>query len=108
FPSATSRWVFEARPDLPTTVVMDEGGPPTLEGPESVRDVVLSAERAHAFLMGLLVGLGVLVLVCTTGLCDPHTDRRWLPVLLAVCTAGFLLLRGRSYMDRWQAITLAV
>jgi type VII secretion integral membrane protein EccD len=107
FPSATSRWVFEARPDLPTTVVVGGGGRPTLEGPASVQEVVLRAERARSFLTGLLVGLGVLVVVCLTGLCDPHTDRRWLPVLLAAVTAGFLLLRGRSYVDRWQAIILA-
>jgi type VII secretion integral membrane protein EccD len=54
------------------------------------------------------VGLGVLVVVCTTGLSDPHTGQRWLPLLLAGFTAGFLMLRGRSYIDRWQAITLAV
>jgi type VII secretion integral membrane protein EccD len=107
FPSATSRWVFEARPDLPTTVVEAEGEPPTLEGPSSVRDVVLQAERARSFLLGLLAGLGVLVVVCTTGLSDPHTGQRWLPVLLAAFTAGFLLLRGRSYVDRWQSILLA-
>jgi type VII secretion integral membrane protein EccD len=28
-------------------------------------------------------------------------------VLLAGFSAGFLMLRGRSYVDRWQAITLA-
>ncbi|MGH3561881.1 MAG: type VII secretion integral membrane protein EccD [Mycobacterium sp.] len=108
FPSATSSWVFEARPDLPTTVVTGEGGPPVLEGPESVREVVLRAERARSFLMGLLAGLGVLVVGCTAGLCDPHADRWWLPVLLAAFTAGFLVLRGRSFMDRWQAITVTV
>jgi type VII secretion integral membrane protein EccD len=107
FPSATSRWVFEARPDLPTTVVRSEGGPPTLEGPASVRDVLLQAERARSFLSGLLVGLGVLVVVCLSALCNPHTSERWLPLMLATFTAGFLLLRGRSYVDRWQAITLA-
>ena len=32
----------------------------------------------------------------------------WLPLLLAGFSAGFLMLRGRSYVDRWQAITLAV
>jgi len=52
FPSATSRWVFEARPDLPTTVVRSGGGPPVLEGPASVRDVLLQAERARSFLTG--------------------------------------------------------
>ncbi len=108
FPSATSRWVFEARPDLPTTVAVDGGGRPKLEGPASVQDVVLRAERARAFLTGLLVGLGVLVVVCLAGLSDPHTHDRWLPLLLAASTSGFLLLRGRSYVDRWQAITLAV
>lgn len=107
FPSATSRWVFEARPDLPTTVVRNDGGPPVLEGPASVRDVLTQAERARSFLSGLLIGLGVLMVVSLTALSDPHTGPRWLPVLLAGFSAGFLLLRGRSYVDRWQAITLA-
>lgn len=108
FPSATSRWVFEARPDLPTTVVLSDGGRPTLEGPSSVREVLGRSERARSFLSGLLVGMGVLVAVSLTGLCNPHTGERWLPVLLAAFTAGFLLLRGRSYVDRWQSITLAL
>lgn len=107
FPSATSRWVFEARPDLPTTVVRADGGAPVLEGPASVRDVVLQAERARSFLTGLLLGLGVLMVVSLTALSDPHTGQRWLPLLLAGFSAGFLMLRGRSYVDRWQAITLA-
>lgn len=107
FPSAMGRWVFEARPDLPTTVVVSDGGPPVLEGPASVRDVVLQAERARSFLSGLLAGLGVLMVVCLTSLCDPHTSERWLPLLLAGFVAGFLMLRGRSYVDRWQAIMLA-
>jgi type VII secretion integral membrane protein EccD len=107
FPSATSRWVFEARPDLPTTVVRSDGGAPVLEGPASVRDVLLQAERARSFLTGLLVGLGVLMVVSLTALSDPHTGQRWLPLLLASFSAGFLMLRGRSYVDRWQSITLA-
>ncbi|MGO9385221.1 MAG: type VII secretion integral membrane protein EccD [Mycobacterium sp.] len=106
FPSATSRWVFEARPDLPTTVARSDGGP-VLEGPASVRDVVLQAERARSFLSGLLLGLGVLTVVSLTALSDPHAGQRWLPLLLTAFTAGFLLLRGRSYVDRWQSITLA-
>ncbi|CQD15993.1 type VII secretion integral membrane protein EccD [Mycobacterium europaeum] len=108
FPSATSRWVFEARPDLPTTVVRSDGGAPVLEGPASVRDVLVQAERARSFLSGLLIGLGVLMIVSLTALSDPHTGQRWLPLLLAGFSAGFLMLRGRSYVDRWQAITLAV
>jgi type VII secretion integral membrane protein EccD len=109
FPSATSRWVFEARPDLPTTVVPStDGGRPTLEGPASIQEVVLRAERARSFLTGLLVGLGVLTIVSLVGLADPRAGQRWLPLLLAAFTAGFLMLRGRSYVDRLQAIILAV
>ena len=107
FPSATGRWVFEARPDLPPTVVRTDGGPLVLEGPASVRDVLLQAERARSFLSGGLVGLGVVMVVSLTALSDPDGGQRWLPILLAVCCAGFLVLRGRSYVDRWQAITLA-
>ncbi|MEO8814088.1 MAG: type VII secretion integral membrane protein EccD [Mycobacterium sp.] len=108
FPSATSRWVFEARPDLPTTVASSEGGPLVLEGPKSVREVVLRAERARSFLTGLLAGLGVLIAACMTGLADPNSDRWKLSLVLAGLTAGFLVLRGRSFRDRWQAITVTV
>lgn len=65
------------------------------------------AERARSFLSGLLIGLGVLMIVSLTALSDPRTGQRWLPLLLAGFCAGFLMLRGRSYVDRWQAITLA-
>jgi ESX secretion system protein EccD len=108
FPSATSRWVFEARPDLPTTVTHGDDGRPTLAGPESIQDVVLRAERARSFLTGLLVGFGVLTIFSLVGVSDPRTANRWLPLLLVASTAGFLMLRGRSYVDRWQAIILAV
>jgi type VII secretion integral membrane protein EccD len=85
FPSATSRWVFEARPDLPTTVVHPVGGGrPTLEGPASIQDVVLRAERARSFLTGLLIGLGVLTVVSLAGVSDPRTQDRWWPLLLVV------------------------
>ena len=57
---------------------------------------------------GLLIGLGVLTIVSLAGVSDPRTANRWLPLLLVAITAGFLMLRGRSYVDRWQAIILAV
>ncbi len=106
FPSANARWVFEARPELPT-VVRSETGKPVLEGPASVSDVVLRVERARSFLTGLLAGLGLLMIVSLAALTDAHSDQRWPVIVLALVTAGFLLLRGRSYVDRWQTIILA-
>src|SRR6202007_2449940 len=52
-------------------------------------------------------GLGVLMVVSLTALADPHTADRWLPLLLAGFCSGFLMLRGRSSVDRWQSIPLA-
>ncbi|WP_420540885.1 type VII secretion integral membrane protein EccD [Mycolicibacterium septicum] len=108
FPSASGRWIFETRPDLPSTVLVPSGKAPTLAGPESVREVVLSTDRAHGFLTGLLSGFGVLLVICATGLCDPHADRRWLPLVLAGVTAAAVLLHARSYTDRRQSTLLAM
>lgn len=104
FPSASSRWVFEARPDLPSVSVRGVDGQVRLEGPESVRDVIIASERARSHLTGLLAGLGGVTLCCVVGLCDPQSGRLRLALVLAGFTAGFLIMRGRSFTDRWQAI----
>ncbi|WP_241474036.1 type VII secretion integral membrane protein EccD [Mycolicibacterium neoaurum] len=108
FPSASGRWIFETRPDLPSAVVVPSGDTPTLEGPESVRNVVISVDRAHGFLTGWLAGFSALLVISATALCDPHTDRRWLPVIVAATSAGAILLHARSYTDRRQSTLLAV
>lgn len=108
FPSASGRWIFETRPDLPAAVTVAGGEPASLDGPESVRDVAMSTDRAHGFLTGLLTGMTALLVVCCIGLCDPAVPRRWLPLLLAGLVSVALLLRGRSFTDRWQATILAL
>jgi type VII secretion integral membrane protein EccD len=108
FPSASGRWIFETRPDLPAEKVVASGEVATLDGPESVRDVAVCTDRAHGYLTGLLMGTTALVVVCCVGLCDPHAPRRWLPLLLAGAVAVAVLLRGRSFTDRWQATVLAL
>jgi len=109
FPSATSRWVFEARPDLPTTVAHGvDGGRPTLAGPESIQDFILRAERARSFLTGLLVGFGIPDdRVLGRGFRPPHCG----PLAAAAAGrhhCGLPDAAWRSYVDRWQAIILAV
>lgn len=108
FPSASGRWIFETRPDLPSAVVVPSGRAPTLEGPESVRNILISVDRGHSFQTGLLAGFGVLLVICATGLCDPHVERRWLPVVVAATSAAAILLHARSYTDRRQSTLLAV
>ena len=108
FPSSTGRWIFETRPDLPSAVVVPSGRAPTLDGPESVRNVIISVDRGHSFLTGLLAGFGTLLLICATGLCDPHVERRWLPLIVAGTSAAAILLHARSYTDRRQSTLLAV
>lgn len=108
FPSASGRWIFEARPDLPADHAVASGQVATFAGPESVREVVVATDRAHSYLTGLLVATTGLAAVCSVGLCDPHTARRWLPLILAGLVAVAVLLRGRSFTDRWQATILAL
>ncbi|KDE97190.1 secretion protein EccD [Mycolicibacterium aromaticivorans JS19b1 = JCM 16368] len=108
FPSASGRWIFETRPDLPNAVVVPSGDTPTLEGPESVRNVIISVDRAHSLLTGLLAGFSGLMVISATALCDPRTDQRWLPVVVAATSAGAILLHARSYTDRRQSTLLAV
>ncbi|MBB3753643.1 type VII secretion integral membrane protein EccD [Mycolicibacterium sp. BK634] len=107
FPSASGRWIFETRPDLPSAVVVAGGEHPQLEGPESVRDVAVATDRAHATITGLLSGFGVLLVICGVWLCDPRMDRRWLPLVLTGVLAGAVLLHARSYTDRRQSTILA-
>lgn len=107
FPSASGRWIFEARPDLPADHAVASGQVATFAGPESVREVTVATDRAHAYLSGLLLATTGLAVVCTVGLCDPHAPRRWLPLVLAGLVAVAVLLRGRSFTDRWQATILA-
>jgi type VII secretion integral membrane protein EccD len=108
FPSASGRWIFETRPDLPSAGVVAGGDNPVMEGPESVRDVVVATDRAHGYLGGLLAGFCALLVISCVGLCDPGADRRWLPLVLSGVVAAAVLLQGRSYTDRWQATVLAV
>ena len=82
FPSASGRWIFEARPDLPADHAVASGQVATFAGPESVREVTVATDRAHAYLTGLLVATTGLAVVCSVGLCDPHAPRRWLPPLV--------------------------
>lgn len=108
FPSASGRWIFEARPDLPADHAVASGQVATFAGPESVREVTVATDRAHSYLTGLLVATTGLAAVCSVGLCDPHAARRWLPLVMAGLVAVAVLLRGRSFTDRWQATILAL
>ena len=108
FPSPSGRWIFDTRPDLPLSVVVAAGEAPTLEGPESVRRNVIGVDRAHAVLTGLLVSMGTIMAICAVGLCNPHTEDRWLPVVLAMTSAAGILLHARSYTDRGHTTVLAL
>jgi type VII secretion integral membrane protein EccD len=108
FPSSGGRWIWETRPDLPAAVVVAGGPDPELDGPESVREVVLATDRVRSFLSGLLFGLCTLLVICAAALADPHTHQRWLPLIIAGITAAWLVLHARSYTDRAQATVLAV
>lgn len=108
FPSASGRWVFETRVDLPAAVVVAAGEDPELDGPQSVRDTVIATDKARNVLTGLLVGWAVVLVVCCGWLCDPTRDQRALAVTFAAILAAAVLLHARGYEDRIHATILAV
>jgi type VII secretion integral membrane protein EccD len=107
FPSASGRWIWEQRPDLPSNHAVASGEVTTFAGPDSVREVAVATDRARAYLTGLLVATTALAVLSSVGLADPHAPRRWLPLLVSVLVAVSILLRGRSFADRAQATVLA-
>ncbi|OBJ91076.1 type VII secretion integral membrane protein EccD [Mycobacterium asiaticum] len=108
FPSASGRWIFETRPDLPSERVVASGELVTLDGPASLREVGVCTDRARSYLTGLLTATAALIVVCCVGLGDPRADQRALTLVLVGLVAMAVLLRGRSFTDRWQSTILAL
>ena len=108
FPSASGRWIFEARPDLPADHAVASGQVATFAGPESVREVTVATDRAHSYLTGLLVATTSLAVVCGAG-CAIRTLRgagcRWYWRAWwrsrCCCGAARSLIAGRRRFSRW-------
>ena len=104
FPSVTGAGVFANVPGTPRDTV----SPVYPAGTESPADIAAWTRRGNAIVTGRSAGLW-----CgDCGSCpvrgDPGPAGAWKYLAFTLGICAILLLRGRSFVDRWQSVTLAV
>ena len=104
FPSVTERGVFETAPGAPRDTV----SPVPPSGAESPERIAAWAQRGNQIVTGVLIGAGVVAVVAARYAVVPGRPGGWrfLVFTLAICL--ILLLRGRSFVDRYQSTALVV
>ncbi|KWX20469.1 hypothetical protein AFM11_30305 [Mycolicibacterium wolinskyi] len=110
FPSLTGSGVFETRPGAPRDTV----SPVYPAGTETPEQIAEWTRRGNAIITGVLAGCGVVTVVAARYAVIPGqpsdgwTQSPVLHLLFTLTICAILLLRSRSFVDRWQSVTLAV
>lgn len=104
FPSVTNRGTFEhvsgQKPDTVSPV-----GPTGVVSAEQIRNWVL---RGNNTMTGLMVGLAVVTLIAARYAVVPGQPGGWRYTAFATAVCVILVLRSRSFVDRYQSVTLMV
>ncbi|MBU8841279.1 type VII secretion integral membrane protein EccD [Mycolicibacterium goodii] len=104
FPSVTNRGVFERLPGQPADTVSPVG-PTGVATAEQVRNWLL---RGNNTLTGLMVGLAVVTVVAARYAVVPGQPGGWYYTAFVAAVAVILVLRSRSFVDRYQSVTLLI
>jgi type VII secretion integral membrane protein EccD len=104
FPSVTGAGVFANVPGTPRDTV----SPVYPAGTESPADIAAWTRRGNAIVTGVLLGCGVVTVVAARYAVIPGQSGAWKYLAFTLGICAILLLRGRSFVDRWQSVTLAV
>lgn len=104
FPSVTNRGVFERAPGQPADTVSPVG-PTGVATAEQVRAWVL---RGNNTMTGMMVGLAVVTLVAARYAVVPGQAGGWRYTAFVGAICVILVLRSRSFVDRYQSVTLMV
>jgi type VII secretion integral membrane protein EccD len=104
FPSVTGAGVFANVPGTPRDTV----SPVYPAGTESPADIATWTRRGNAIVTGVLLGCGVVTVVAARYAVIPGQPGAWKYLAFTLGICAILLLRGRSFVDRWQSVTLAV
>lgn len=104
FPSVTGRGVFETPPGAPRDTVT----PVAPSGAESPEMIAQWARRGNQVITGVVVGAGLAMIAAARYAVIPGQPGAWkyLVFTLGICTV--VLLRARSFVDRYQSVALAV
>jgi type VII secretion integral membrane protein EccD len=104
FPSVTGAGVFANVPGTPRDTV----SPVYPAGTESPADIAAWTRRGNAIVTGVLLGCGAVTVVAARYAVIPGQPGAWKYLAFTLGICAILLLRGRSFVDRWQSVTLAV
>lgn len=104
FPSVTGRGVFETAPGAPHDTV----SPVPPSGAQTPERIAVWARRGNHLVTGVLIGAGTVAVAAARYAVVPGQGGGWrfLVFTLGVCVV--LLLRARSFVDRYQSVVLAV
>lgn len=104
FPSVTNRGVFERLPGQPADTVSPVG-PTGVATAEQVRNWVM---RGNNTLTGLMIGLAVVTVVAARYAVVPGQPGGWRYTAFVGAVSVILVLRSRSFVDRYQSVTLLI
>lgn len=104
FPSVTNRGVFERLPGQPADTVSPVG-PTGVATAEQVRAWVT---RGNNTMTGMMIGLAVVTLVAARYAVVPEQPGGWRYTAFVGAICVILVLRARSFVDRYQSVTLMV
>lgn len=104
FPSVTNRGVFERLPVQPADTVSPVGPTGVATG-EQIRAWVL---RGNNTLTGMLSGLAVVTVVAARYAVVPGQPGGWRYTAFVGAVCVILVLRSRSFVDRYQSVTLMI
>lgn len=104
FPSITNRGIFET----PAGGQRNTVAPVARTDTGTVEQITEWARRGTAIVTGLLAGAAVvLIAACRYGV-QPQTAGGWRFLVFTLSICVIFLLRSRSFVDRYQSVTLAV
>jgi type VII secretion integral membrane protein EccD len=104
FPSITNRGIFET----PAGGQRNTVSPVARTDTGTVEQITQWARRGTAIVTGLLAGAAVVLIVACRYAVQPQIGGGWRLLVFTLGTCTIFLLRSRSYVDRYQAVILAV
>jgi type VII secretion integral membrane protein EccD len=104
FPSVTGRGVFETAPGAPRDTV----SPVPPSGAQTPERIAAWARRGNHLVTGVLIGAGIVTVVAARYAVVPGQGGGWRFLAFTLGILVILLLRARSFVDRYQSVVLAV
>lgn len=102
FPSVTNRGVFERLPGQPADTVSPVG-PTGVATAEQVRAWV---QRGNNTMTGMMIGLAAVTIAAARYAVVPGQESGWRYTAFVGAICVILVLRSRSFVDRYQSVTL--